>query len=309
MSLPRVLAPTVLNPTIESLLNGRVELVDWENPDGQIDAIYCYGHRLVDGPLMDRCGRLKVISNHGVGVDHVDLRAAVSRGIWVGNTPRVLDGAVADLAFALLLSAARRLVEGDRFVRSPDGTAFGINDRHGQDAHGSTLGIVGMGNIGREIAKRARGFDMKILYHSRSRKPDVEFEFDAVFRSLESLLSESDFVILIVPLTQATQNLIGRREIEWMKPTATLINVARGGVVDTAAITDALLNKRIYAAALDVTEPEPLPRDHPLLQLDNLTITPHLGSATIQTRQRMAELSVENLMAGLNGEPLPCRIA
>ncbi len=309
MNFPRILAPRILNPSIESLLAGKVEFVDWESPDDRIDGIYCYGHRLVDGELMDRCGQLRVVSNHGVGVDHIDLVAARERGIPVGNTPHVLDGAVADMAFTLLLAAARRLSEGERFARRDDTTAFGINDRHGRDVHGATLGIVGMGNIGSQIAKRAQGFDMPILYYSRTRKVDVEAAYAARYVGLDDLLKESDFVVLIVPLTAETRNLIGRRELALMKPTSTLVNIARGGIVDTDALTEAMLHQRIFAAALDVTEPEPLPRGHPLLSLDNVTIAPHLGSATVQTRRRMAELSVKNLLAGLGGLPLPNRIA
>ena len=306
--LPRVMALPLLNPTIDSLLKDRVELVPWDTANLSIDGIYCYGHRVVDASLMDRFPDLRVISNHGVGVDHIDLKAAKDRGIPVGNTPSVLDGAVADMAFALLLAAARRLTEGDRYARRPDVIAFATGERHGRDVHGATIGIIGMGNIGMQIAKRARGFDMKILYHNRSPRPTMGHDVDARWVCLDELLSESDFVVLMVPLTEATRNMIGRRELALMKPTASLINIARGGVVDTAALTETMLAGKIFAAALDVTEPEPLPRDHPLLQLENVTLTPHLGSATVQTRRKMAELSVENLFAGLEGKPLVCRI-
>ncbi|MDZ4847938.1 MAG: D-glycerate dehydrogenase [Pirellulaceae bacterium] len=310
--LPRVVSQSILNPTIESLLEGKVEFVNWDTCDmaeSPIDGIYCYGHRKVDAALMDRFPNLKVISNHGVGVDHIDLDAARQRGIPVGNTPGVLDGAVADLAFSLLLAAARRLAEGDRYARRPDVVAFATGERHGRDVHGATLGIVGLGNIGSQIAKRARGFDMQILYHNRTPRSVVEKDFIARWVTLDDLLTESDFVVLIVPLTDATRNMISYRELALMKPTATLVNIARGGVVDTQALTETMLAKKIFAAALDVTEPEPLPRDHPLLSLNNVTLTPHLGSATVQTRRKMAELSVENLLAGLAGKPLVERIA
>jgi glyoxylate reductase len=307
-NLPRVLAPDVLNPTIESMLSGQVQLVPWSKADGKIDGIYCYGHGLVDGHLMDTCGALRVISNHGVGVDHIDLVAARERGVPVGNTPGVLDGAVADMAFTLLLAAARRLTEGERFARKLDTVKFATNDRHGQEVHGATLGIVGMGNIGCQIAKRALGFDMQILYHNRRRRETVEGMYKASYVSLDELLSRSDYVVLIVPLTEETRNMIGRRELAIMKPTATLVNIARGAIIDTDALTETMIAKRIYSAALDVTEPEPLPRDHPLLQLDNVTIAPHLGSATVQTRKKMAELSVRNLLAGLHGQDLIARI-
>jgi glyoxylate reductase len=257
---------------------------------------------------MDRLPGVRVISNHGVGVDHIDLAAAQARGIPVGNTPGVLDGAVADMAFALLLAAARRLAEGDRFARHPGVTAFAPEERHGRDAHGSTLGIIGLGNIGVQIARRARGFDMRILYHSRRPRDAAAQQVGAERVPLDDLLAQSDFVVLIVPLTTETRNMISRRELSLMKPTATLVNVARGGVIDTDALTVTMQQRGIFAAALDVTEPEPLPRDHPLLLLDNVTFTPHLGSATVQTRQRMAELSIENLLAGLQGRELTCRI-
>ena len=307
-SRPRVLAKRFLNPTIEELLAKRVELVPWDENQEPVDAIYCYGHASVDAELMDRSPNLKVISNHGVGVDHIDLVAAKQRGIPVGNTPRVLDGAVADMAMALLLAAARRLVEGDRFARRLETTVFDANDRHGRDVHGATLGIVGMGSIGTQIAKRATGFDMRILYHNRNRRMAAESDYSAQYVSLDELLRESDFVVLMVPLTAETVGMIGARELALLKSTATLVNISRGGIVDTQALTETMIAKRIFAAALDVTEPEPLPREHPLLKLENFTITPHVGSATVQTRRRMAELSVENLLNGLTGKPLACEV-
>lgn len=317
--LPRVLALGTPPPGVQSLLRDRVQWVVPETfaaavPDQQlqnndVSGIYCYGPWPVDAVLLDRFPAVRVISNHGVGVDHIDLEAARQRGIPVGNTPNVLDGAVADMAFALILAAARRVVEGDRYARHPEVSVFAADERHGRDVHGATLGIIGLGNIGFQIARRARGFDMQILYHSRRPREAAAQQVGAERVSLDALLAQSDFVVVIVPLTPETQNLLGRRELALMKPTATLVNVARGGVVDTDALTDALLAGRLFAAALDVTEPEPLSRDHPLLSLDNVTLTPHVGSATVQTRRRMGELSVENLLAGLEGRPLTCRIA
>jgi glyoxylate reductase len=248
---------------------------------------------------------LRVISNYGVGVDHIDLAAAAARGVAVGNTPGVLEGATADLAFALLLASARRVVEGDRHARSPGFVTYDPGSMLGSEVHGSTLGIVGLGQIGRRIARRAAGFDMTVLYHNRRRRPDVERHLGVRFASLEELLDGSDYVILSVPLTDQTRGLIDRETLARMKRSATLINVSRGPVVETAALTEALREGRIAAAALDVTDPEPLPRDHPLLRMDNVVITPHLGSATVRTRRAMAERSVANLLAGLRGEPLP----
>jgi glyoxylate reductase len=174
----------------------------------------------------------------------------------------------------------------------------------GREVHGSTLGIVGLGRIGRQIARRAAGFDMTVLYHNRRRRQEVERELGVRYAALEEVLAAADYVVLSLPLSAETRGLIGGAALRKMKPTATLINVSRGPVVDTAALTQALEERWIYAAALDVTDPEPLPRDHPLLRLDNVTIAPHLGSATEQTRQRMAEISVANLLAGLAGQPL-----
>jgi glyoxylate reductase len=307
-SPPRVIADGPLAPAILALLGDRVALLPWSiaisGSDEPVEGIYTYGHPGVDGAMLDRLSGVRVISNYGVGVDHIRLHDAAARGIPVGNTPGVLDGATADMAFALLMAAARRLVEGDRYARGPEFTVYDPGYMLGREVHGATLGIVGLGRIGRQIAQRARGFSMKVLYHNRRPCPPVAEELDARYVPLAELLSASDFIVLSVPLTAETRGLIGARELARMKPTATLINVARGPIVDTQALTEALLRRQIHAAALDVTDPEPLPRDHPLLRLDNVVIAPHLGSATVQTRQRMAEISVENLFAGLEGRPL-----
>lgn len=308
MPLPRVVADTPLNPVVESLLAGHVEVLPWsvaqEGNDASVTGLFTCGHPLVNGPFLDRLPGLKVISNYGVGVDHIDLPAAAQRGIPVGNTPGILDGATADMGFALLLAAARRLVEGDAYARSAAFTRYDPGYLLGREVHGSTLGIIGMGRIGRQVAKRARAFDMRVLYHNRNRNPAVEAELAAEYVPFEELLRTADFVMLCCPLSDQTRGLIGSEALAQMKPTAILVNIARGAVVDLAALTEALQNRRIYAAALDVTEPEPLPREHPLLQLANVIIAPHLGSATEQTRRRMAEVSVENLLLGLAGKPL-----
>ncbi|HTU17206.1 MAG TPA: D-glycerate dehydrogenase [Gemmataceae bacterium] len=311
--LPHVLADLPVSATIERMLAGRVELLPWESAQGagarSIAAVYTYGHPRVDAHLLDRLPGVRVISNFGVGVDHIDVSAASARGIVVGNTPGILDGATADLAFALLLAAGRRIVEGDRYARGPSFLRYDPSYMLGREVHGSTLGILGMGRIGEQVARRARAFGMNILYHNRQRRPAVEDALGVRYVARDELLAAADYVMLTVPLTSETQRFIGRAELARMKPTAILINAARGAVVDTEALTEALAARTIYAAALDVTEPEPLPRDHPLLRLDNVIITPHLGSATDQTRQRMAEVSIENLLAGLSGRPLPCPVA
>lgn len=307
-SRPRVLADMPVSPAVTELVGERVELVPWDAAPDRIDAIYTYGHPTVDAALLDRLPALRVISNFGVGVDHIDVRAALARGIPVGNTPGILDGATADLAFALLLAAARRVVEGDRYARGPDFTHYDPSFMLGREVHGATLGIIGMGRVGRQVAARGRGFGMTVLYHNRTRSDEAEVALKATYVKRDELLSTADFVVLTVPLTAETRGLVGRAELAMMKPTATLVNVARGAVVDQDALAEALAARRLHAAALDVTDPEPLPRDHPLLKLDNVIITPHLGSATEETRRRMAEVSVENLFAGLEGRGLPFRV-
>ena len=271
-----------------------------------IEGVYNYGHYAFTAEYMDLMPELRVISNYGVGVDHIDLQAAQERGIPVGNTPKILDGATADITFALLLAAARNLIQGDHFARGPDFVAYDPSFMLGQEVHHQVLGIIGLGSIGYQVARRALAFDMTVLYHNRN--PKAEADLGARYVELDELLQQSDFVTLNMPLTDQTRGMIGRRELGLMKKSAVLVNAARGGVIDHDALVETLQNGGIYAAALDVTEPEPLPRDHPLLALDNLVIIPHLGSATHQTRQIMAERSVGNLLAGLEGRELLSRI-
>ena len=302
-----------LPPLFLELLGPNIEVLEWDDgPNSQAlaraVAFITYGHPHVDGPLMDRAPNLKVISNHGVGVDHIDCDAAKARGIPVGNTPGCLDASTADMTLALVLATARNVVVGDKFARSPEFTHYDPSVLIGYEVTGSALGIVGLGRIGKQVARRARAFDMRILYHNRRRDEAAERELGVAYRSLDDLLAESDFVTLNCPLTAETTNLIGARELALMKPTGILINVARGPVVNHDALLAALKSRRIAAAGLDVTAPEPLPRDHPLLELDNLVITPHLGSASNHTRRRMIEMSIENLNASLRGEPLPWRV-
>jgi glyoxylate reductase len=308
MSLPCVVADTPLDPVIDGLLAGKVNIRPWsvalEGSPEPVDGIYTYGHPLLDGAMLDRLPGVRVISNYGVGVDHINLADAAARKIPVGNTPGILDGATADMGFCLLLAAARRLVEGDKYARSSDFTRYDPGYILGREVYGSTLGIVGLGRIGKQVARRALAFDMTVLYHNRRRDERAERELGVRYAAFNDLLAASDYVMLCCPLSDQTRGLIGHGELSQMKPTAILVNIARGPVVDMAALTEALLQKRIYAAALDVTDPEPLPRDHSLLALDNVIIAPHLGSATEQTRQKMAEVSVENLLLGLAGKPL-----
>ena len=249
---------------------------------------------------------LKVISNCAVGVDNVDLREATRRGIPVGHTPGVLTDTTADFAFALLMAAGRRIVEADRFTRNGQWKTWGLTQLLGQDLSGATLGIIGFGRIGRGIAKRSLGFDMKILFYDPSTDED-EFSRQVNARKvdLDMLLREADFISVHTPLNERTHHLIDRLAFAKMKPTAVLVNTARGPVVDPAALYEALKSGMIRFAALDVTEPEPIPQDDPLLELDNLIITPHIASASVETRGQMVHMAVENLLAGLQGKRLP----
>lgn len=310
-----VLTNTQLSAEILEMLTPQCTVTVWQGDAtdpailAETEGFFVYGHPKIAGSLMDRMPNLRVISNFGVGVDHIHLGDAKTRGIAVGNTPRLVDGATADLTFALLMAVARNLIIGDRYARSAEFTVYDPNLLHGYEVHGATIGIVGMGNIGQQVARRARGFDMTVLYHNRKRNEAAEAELGATYLPLDDLLQQADFVTLNVPLTAETRHLIGREQLRRMRPTAFLINVARGGVVDHNALVEALQEGWIAGAALDVTEPEPLPRDHPLLRMDNVVIAPHLGSATRQTRYNMARRAVDNLLAGLEGRPLPNRIA
>ncbi len=263
----------------------------------------------IDAALMDAAGpQLKVISQMAVGYDNVDVTAAQARGIPVGNTPGVLTEATADLTFALLLAAARRIVESADYVRSGKWRTWGPKTLLGVELNGTTLGIIGLGRIGKAVARRAQGFDMRLLAYSRSLTQADAATVNARAVSLEELLRESDFVSLHTPLTPDTRHFINRERLAQMKPTAILINVARGPVVVQTALYEALVNGVIGGAALDVTDPEPMLADDPLLKLPNVTIVPHIGSATVWTRDQMALMAADNLIAGLKGEPLPNQV-
>jgi glyoxylate reductase len=260
----------------------------------QAAALLCTLSDRIDAAFLDANPQLRVIANYAVGLDNIDLAAAQRRGIRVGNTPDVLTDATADLAFALLLAAARRLPQAAQAVKDGGWGTWRPDGFLGADLVGATLGIVGAGRIGRAVARRAAGFDMRILQTtSRGGTP------------LPELLAESDFVSLHVPLTAQTHHLIDAAALKRMKPTAILVNTARGQVVDQQALIDALHAGEVAGAALDVTDPEPLPADHPLLKAPNVLVIPHIGSATTRTRATMAELAVDNVLAGLAGEPLP----
>lgn len=272
----------------------------------QIDGLLCLLTDAIDRQLIESGTSLKVISQMAVGYDNIDVAAATARSIPVGNTPGVLTDATADLTWALLMAAARRIVEAEKFVRDGQWQTWSPTLLLGADLAGSTLGIVGLGRIGQAVARRARGFDMKVLYYSRHRKDlALERSLGVEYAELETLLSESDFVTLHASLSTETTGLIGNRSLELMKSSAILINTARGAMVDQQALYRALSNKGIAGAALDVTNPEPIPLDSPLLKLDNVIIIPHIGSASYRTRTKMAQMAVDNLIAGLEAKRLP----
>ena len=265
----------------------------------------------VDDELLDAAGPdLKVVSNYAVGFDNVDVAACARRGVAVGNTPGVLTETTADLAWALLMAAARRLPEGDRYVRAGKWLTWGPLLLLGPDVNGATIGIVGFGRIGQAVARRAQGFGMEILYHDVSRLPDAITEpLGAAYVSLDELLARSDFISLHVNLTPETRHLINAATLAAMKPTAVLVNTSRGPVVDQAALATALRDGVIWAAGLDVTDPEPIPMDDPLVGLDNCLIVPHIASASRATRGKMAAMAAANLIAGVSGERLPTPVA
>ena len=270
-----------------------------------IEGLMTYGHEHVTEEIIDSGRDLKVISNVGVGCDHIDIASVNKRGIPVGNTPGTLDDTTADMAFALLMATARNVVKGFDFIRSGGWNIYDPTILWGQEVHHATLGIIGMGRIGSVVARRGLGFDMRVLYHNRNRRPDLEKELGVEYRTLADLLAQSDFVVLCVPLTSETHRLIGSEELRRMKPNAILVNVARGPVVDSKALYKALKENVIAGAGLDVTDPEPIPADDPLLELDNIVIAPHLGSAALGARTMMIKMATENLLAGLRGEKLP----
>jgi glyoxylate reductase len=261
----------------------------------------------VDDEFLDAAGpQLKVVSNYAVGFDNVDVPACTKRSVAVGNTPGVLTETTADLAWALLMAAARRLPEGDRYVRAGKWRTWGPLLLLGPDVHGATIGIVGFGRIGQAVARRAQGFGMTILYHDVQRaSPETEAEFGATFLPLEELLPRVDYVTLHVNLTNDTHGLINAEKLSWMKPTAVLVNTSRGPVVNGADLAVALRSGEIFAAALDVTDPEPIPADDPLLSLDNCLVVPHIASASRATRAKMAEMAAANLLAGVRGDRIP----
>jgi glyoxylate reductase len=276
-------------------------LKESENVDGLVALLT----DRIDTELFDTAKKLKIVSNYAVGFDNIDLDEASKRGIMVTNTPGVLTDTTADLAFTLLMAAARRIIEADRFVRSGRWKTWGPMLMLGQDIYGAKLGLVGLGRIGYAVAKRAKGFDMDVMYYDLTRNEKAENELGLRFVEMEQLLKEADFVSIHVPLTPETRQLINENTLGLMKETAILINTARGPVVDEEALFDALKNNKIAGAGLDVMDPEPPNKDNPLLKLDNVIIVPHIASASIATRTKMAVMAAQNCIAGLKGDIPP----
>lgn len=270
-----------------------------------VDGLLCLLTDTIDGEVMDQAGsQLKVISNYAVGFDNIDVPAATARKIPVGNTPGVLTDATADFAFALMMAVARRIPEAERYVHEGKWKTWSPMTLLGVDLQGATLGLIGFGRIAQAVARRAQGFEMQVIYYDPSEKnayPDL----NATQVDFDTLLTESDFISLHTPLTPDTRHLIDSEALSKMKPTAVLVNTARGPVVDPQALYEALKAKRIFGAGLDVTEPEPIPMDSPLLTLENIVVVPHIASAGKATRAKMSRMAAENLIAGLKGERLP----
>lgn len=298
-------------------LNSEVQLLGWQQGGrmpkeqfdawlAQADALFSTGNIRIDEKLLAKAPKLKVIAQASVGYDNIDIAACAARGIPVGNTPGVLVDAVADLAYGLIIDSARRLVKAHAHVQSGawgERKPFGLTT----DLAGKVLGIIGMGDIGSAIAKRAQASSMQVIYHNRHQRSDDE-KLNVKYVSQEELLATADFIVLAVTLNPSTKHLINAETIAKMKQGVRLINISRGGVIDTDALYDALVSGQVGYASMDVTDPEPLPGEHKLLSLENVTVTPHMASATKETRDAMALLTAENILAGLKGEALPAQV-
>ena len=316
MYKPRVYVTRQIFPDALDLIEKSAELELWPDDEppspsqlkkalADVDGAIINVMDQIDGPLLDVAPKLRVLSQVAVGLDNIDIPEATKRGVLVGYTPGVLAKSTADLAFALLLAVARRVVESDKWVREGN---WKISHHPmfwlGSEVNGSTLGILGLGGIGMETAKRALGFDMKVLYHSRTRKREMEKEYGLKYASFKRVLTEADFLSIHVPLTPETTRFIGEKQLKTMKKSAILVNLSRGAVVDTDAVYKALTEGWIAGAGLDVFDPEPVPPEHPILGLDNVVVLPHIGSASNRSRREMHLLAARNLLAGLNGERL-----
>lgn len=317
MSKPKVwLMRNYHDPKIEAFLSEHCDVIVRQSnvtpPHEEVvrmaaecDAFLPEGIDPIDAEVLDNASRLKIIADRSVGTDNVDIPAATRNGVLLTNTPGILQDACADMTFALLLSFARQVTRSDRDIRAGKWTVFDQTPWLGLDAYNKTLGIFGFGGIGQKVAKRAAGFDMRVIYYSRTRKPEAEEELGAEWAGdMETLLRESDYLCLHCPLTDETRGLMGEAEFALMKPNAVLVNMARGAIVQQTALYQALAANAIAGAAIDVCDPEPMPLDDPLLTLDNLVITPHIGSASAATFTAMGMMAARSIVAALTGEPV-----
>lgn len=314
---PRVYVTRKLPCQVMGLLAAALDVEAWDIEDtpvprdvllrsvGSVDGVLCLLTDRIDDEFLAAAPSVKIVANMAVGFDNIDVPACTRRNVMVTNTPGVLTETTADLAFGLLLATARRIPEGRDVILKGQWKTWSPMFMAGQDVYGATIGIAGLGRIGEAVAKRARGFSMRILYWDAVRRPEIEATLGVEYRSLEELLRESDFVSVHVPLTPETRGLFGRREFSLMKPTAVFINTARGPVVDSEALYDALVKKQIWAAGLDVFEVEPIGPSDRLANLRNVVAVPHIASASIATRTRMAEMAAKNLIAGVSGQVPP----
>ncbi|HEX9531599.1 MAG TPA: D-glycerate dehydrogenase [bacterium] len=317
MNRPKVYVTRKVPEQALEILRSVAEVSVWDREDvppprqvilrelAQADGVFSLLTDRIDAEVMAAAPRLKVISNFAVGFDNVDIPAATKRGIVVTHTPDVLTETVADFTVCLMLAAARRLVEADRYTRDGKWKTWEPLLLAGQDIHHATLGLIGLGRIGAAVARRAQGFGMQVLYYDVVRREDLERSLSITHRSLDDVLRDSDVISVHVPLSEQTRHLIGRAQFALMKNTAVFVNTSRGPVVDQAALTQALASRRIFAAGIDVFEQEPVSPDDPLLKLDNVIVVPHIASASIPTRIRMATLAAENLVAVLQGKRPP----
>ena len=317
MSRPRVYVTRRLPQPALDIIRPVADFTLWDREDvpparevllrevTQVDGLLSLLTDRIDGEVMDAAPRLRVVSNFAVGFDNIDIPAATKRRIVVTNTPEVLTETVADFAFCLMLGAARRLVEGDRYAREGKWKTWEPLLLAGQDMYRATLGLIGLGRIGSAVARRAKGFEMRVMYYDPFRREDLEQSLQIEYRPFTDVLRQADFISVHVPLSEQTRHLIGRDQFSMMKPTAVFVNTSRGPVVDQQALAEALAARRIFAAGIDVFEREPVPTDDPLLAQGNAVVAPHIASASIPTRIRMATLAAENLVAVLQGKRPP----
>ena len=317
MSRPRVYVTRRLPQPALDIIRPIADFTLWDREDvpparevllrevTQVDGLLSLLTDRIDGEVMDAAPRLRVVSNFAVGFDNIDIPAATQRRIVVTNTPEVLTETVADFAFCLMLAAARRLVEGDRYARDGKWKTWEPLLLAGQDMYRATLGLIGLGRIGSAVARRAKGFEMRVMYYDPFRREDLEQSLQIEYRPFSDVVRQADFISVHVPLSEQTRHLIGREQFAMMKPTAVFVNTSRGPVVDQQALAEALAARRIFAAGIDVFEREPVPTDDPLLAQGNAVVAPHIASASIPTRIRMATLAAENLVAVLQGKRPP----